>query len=402
MLSIAMLTVGQKVALLKLKKFIDNKDKTFLLKGSAGTGKTTLIHFFLKFLLKKIINEDVCVCAPTNVALGNIKSKTSEHNVNYSTIHSLLGYEHGYDNNGTIYFSKGVGSFDIPYKLIIIDEASMINQQMSEDLDEINAQILYIGDDYQLPPVNEKDSPVFENTPGFELTEIVRTDGLIPLYDYARFNYIKSNVKQLLNLKNIYIKKNVSTVIDLLINKKSVMNFKFLAYTNFRVSNLNDMVRIKLFGRNAKKYCDGERLTFRGHYKIGEIKFHTADEIKVFGITRKTVEHEYGKFEVYELDIGIPLYIVHENDEERYTNKLEIHKANTKKDKKWDEFYEISQKLMPPVDYGYASTIHLSQSCTYKNTVIDMIDINKYCRESKKKCEYTGITRASDSVILLF
>ena len=86
------LSETQKNAILKLKKFIFNNDKKYyILKGSAGTGKTTVITKLLES--DELNNFKGVFSATTNKAVSVLKQISSfDENKSYSflTIHKLL------------------------------------------------------------------------------------------------------------------------------------------------------------------------------------------------------------------------------------------------------------------------------------------------------------------------
>ena len=165
-------TLRQEVVLQQLSQFIleNNNDKVFLLKGFAGTGKTTIIGTIVTNLWHA--QQKFVLMAPTGRAAKVI--------TNYSkstafTIHKK------------IYFPKkqkgGGVSFTLqPNKhrntLFIVDEASMIPDTPADSklfengslLDDLmtyvysghKCKLLLIGDTAQLPPVNLALSPALD------------------------------------------------------------------------------------------------------------------------------------------------------------------------------------------------------------------------------------------------
>lgn len=199
----------QKTALSKLENFILGSNKIFILKGYAGTGKTTLIKGLIGFINET--GKHVQLMAPTGRAANVIQQKTKHV---ASTIHSAI-----YNFNDLVeYKSKdtdGSETFKYYFRLkvtpdnnrniYIIDEDSMISDVYSEgeffrfgsgtllsDLMEntkiqnptTNAKIIFIGDPGQLPPIGMNISPALSEeylyehfnlqADGFELTEITR------------------------------------------------------------------------------------------------------------------------------------------------------------------------------------------------------------------------------------
>lgn len=160
------LTDRQKWALYKLVTGVRDKNlKEQSLGGYAGTGKSTIIKYLIQFF------PDFGVAAYTGKA-GNILRKKG---IPASTIHSKI-YKPFFDN-GVIYFDlnpdPGCNGF-------IIDEASMVPQDIYDDLKSYNMPMIFIGDHGQLEPVNSKLNLM--ESPMYTLEEIHRNAG-----DIAKF-----------------------------------------------------------------------------------------------------------------------------------------------------------------------------------------------------------------------
>lgn len=162
-------TRKQRIALEKLANFIlsKEKDEVFLLKGFAGTGKTTLIGTLVNSLWKSQMKS--VLMAPTGRA-AKVMSNYSKTQA--FTIHRK------------IYFPKKQGGGGVQFvlapnkhrnTLFIVDEASMIPDRAADSklfdngslLDDLmmfvysghNCKLLLIGDTAQLPPVHLSLSP---------------------------------------------------------------------------------------------------------------------------------------------------------------------------------------------------------------------------------------------------
>ena len=128
------------------------------------------------------------MAATTNKAvsvLQNMFGNQFEH-VDFKTIHKLCKIKRQISTYGDVIFNlnenpddpskkKNVYSYDI----IIIDECSMISKKILSILtslsQRIKGKIIFIGDKYQLPPVNEPISDVFDlPVKKMNLTKIVR------------------------------------------------------------------------------------------------------------------------------------------------------------------------------------------------------------------------------------
>ncbi|MCF6317658.1 MAG: AAA family ATPase, partial [Proteobacteria bacterium] len=127
----------------------------YIISGGPGTGKTTTVVRML--LLFKAINTDpkIALAAPTGKA-ANRMMQSINHLLPDSeqqaaqTLHRLMGYNH---QTNTLKYNR---NNPMPYDLIIVDEASMLDVTLTSALIKAlkpNAQLLLIGDKNQLPAV---------------------------------------------------------------------------------------------------------------------------------------------------------------------------------------------------------------------------------------------------------
>ncbi len=187
-------TLKQDIVLQKLAEFVisDAKDSLFLLKGYAGTGKTTLIGTLVKNLWNA--KKNAVLLAPTGRAakvISNYSGKQAQ------TIHRNIYYPKKSSNGGLAFQLKPNKSRNT---IFIVDEASMISDTASDSklfdngslLDDLmmyvysghKCKILFIGDTAQLPPVKLEVSPALEadtlslgfnkDVTQIELNEVVR------------------------------------------------------------------------------------------------------------------------------------------------------------------------------------------------------------------------------------
>lgn len=179
------LNPDQEKVILNLESFLESKDSVFILKGYAGTGKTTLI----KGLVEALDNEkkNFLVCAPTGRASKILRNKTGYGNTIHSTIYD-------FDNLITINsenedFAEHSFQFSFPIiklqenTIIIVDEASMISSKESKNelfnfgtnillndlltfaqLHNSHNKMIIIGDPAQLPPVGDNNSWALEKS----------------------------------------------------------------------------------------------------------------------------------------------------------------------------------------------------------------------------------------------
>jgi len=190
-------TEGQDKLLGELAVFLTiswrHPNALFILRGYAGTGKTTIVKALVDVLPK--IGKKTALLAPTGRAAKVLTSYTRKE---ANTIHRKIYFART-NKDGLIDLKLQVNYHK--HTLFIVDEASMIQHTMSAEgalfssrnlLDDLfqfvfsgeNCRMLFIGDSAQLPPVGLDHSPALDHEflqnayslgiDSFELTEVVR------------------------------------------------------------------------------------------------------------------------------------------------------------------------------------------------------------------------------------
>ena len=183
-------TNGQSIVMYHLSAFLlsQKENPTYILRGYAGTGKTTLVKTLVKTL--PAIGMKYILMAPTGRAAKVLSNYTGQ---NASTLHRRI-YQTKTFPDGSIRITRAENKFK--NALFIVDEASMIGEQKdfggSSLLDDLmgyvfsgeNCRLLLIGDTAQLPPVESNESPALDceylkrefpvTAATYELTEVKR------------------------------------------------------------------------------------------------------------------------------------------------------------------------------------------------------------------------------------
>lgn len=160
-------TNQQEAAIKAVRKWLGNKSgpQVFRLFGFAGSGKTTLAKE-----MAASVNGTVLYACFTGKAALVLKSKGC---FGASTIHSLIYKAIQDPDTGKIHFQMNPDSPLANAALLIIDEVSMVGEDLAHDLLSFDKKILVLGDPAQLPPV--KGEGFFINAePDVMLTEIHR------------------------------------------------------------------------------------------------------------------------------------------------------------------------------------------------------------------------------------
>ncbi len=149
---------------LKTKPGRRNAPQVFRLFGYAGTGKTTLARH-----VADNVDGKVLFAAFTGKAAHVMRSKGCDR---ASTIHSLI-YKARDSGEGTPSFDLWDDAPASKAELIVIDECSMVDQELGRDLLSFNVPVMVLGDPAQLPPI--QGGGFFTGTePDAMLTEVHR------------------------------------------------------------------------------------------------------------------------------------------------------------------------------------------------------------------------------------
>jgi energy-coupling factor transporter ATP-binding protein EcfA2 len=206
------LSNDQRTALEKIKVFLDSDTQVFMLKGYAGSGKTTILKGLVEYL--KAEKKNFALMAPTGRAAKVIREKTGQEAF---TIHkSIYSYDELEEVQVTDeeggqsfrYHFKISNNTDVANKIFIVDEASMVSDAKSQGeffrfgtdhllsdvmaytgvASRINgAKVIFVGDPCQLPPVGDNSSKAFDasyleekfkvSIDGAEMKEVKRQGG---------------------------------------------------------------------------------------------------------------------------------------------------------------------------------------------------------------------------------
>lgn len=159
------LTAGQEKGLKIAVERYKNKKPYTVIAGYAGSGKSTLVRFIIDTL--DIYEDDVVYIAYTGKASLVLKNKGC---YNSMTAHKLL-YHAKERPDGTYDFIPRA-RLDYDYKIIVLDECSMLPQEMWELLLSHHVHVIALGDPGQLPPIEGVSAML--NCPDIMLDEVVR------------------------------------------------------------------------------------------------------------------------------------------------------------------------------------------------------------------------------------
>lgn len=431
------LTSDQTKALDKLIAFLhkDNKEKIFILRGSAGTGKTTLIKYILENIPEYFTQTNLC--AFTNKAVKVIGRKTGKHG---STLHQLL-YKVEQDDE-KIRFVKKVINAEAP-TLCVVDEASMITDRINSKAEVFQStpllsdllvyicsghqrnKMIFVGDPCQLPPmgyrVDEK-APALEKeyfiknkkltVSDFELKEVVRQAEESYILKFAtrlRDHILYSAplerklTARILENKTSAIKKYAEEY-DALDEEKVMV----LAWTNVDVNWWNDVIRSRL-KLDSDTLQPGTRVVFDRTWTDSMqvidksetgIIISTDTEVKHFAglqfreVTIETTDLTGEKCECTAYAMLDHLLSTNgtldaEQEKELVHQVMVSNPTYREMPRPWNDPFVGALRLR----YGYALTCHKAQGSEFKNVIL-----HPYFPKHDIRWLYTAVTRAQNDL----
>lgn len=427
-------------ALNEMDRFMKSNETSMTLSGYAGTGKTSLMEMIAKKGQKQ--NRPVMFCATTNKAAAVLNDRVSKAGFKASTLNKVFGINvevdssKAYNARNLVNVLKDVDI--MPGTTIIIDEASMINEENYKILNDIakehRLKIIYVGDEAQLAPVNEdKISKVFRNGEGkvIHLTQVERTDDNAilkeatairngePLSKVSSFNSKGEGVAYI----SPQHQEAINEVIDKYVKglKQNPNYFRILAYTNKAVTAYNNQVR-ELLGYDSPIPHVGEPMTGYANWgyewRTKSYRFINSESYKVTQVGRPTtvqtrldngtpvvmqavpitLEDSLGNIDTFNfMDIknnaqNRQSAMILANEKKRLWNEAkraygrEAKAAVYAKINAIDSFLFVNDNIednshnllqAKTIDFGYALTIHKSQGSTFTHVLMDDVDVSR-------------------------
>jgi len=412
--------------------------KYYLLDGAGGCGKSTLISELCKYGYLNNLSYEIL--APTNKSSGILQSSLKSNKIagcypNVKTIAKFLGYKLEIDEEtGEKVITYSTECEKLFYDFMIIDECSMISKEQLKMLRKVNSKIIFIGDDCQLPPINEIHSSVysldFEGTSTLlknMRTEVEDLSNFITLFRHGVYNNrLSHNYSRSENyhLRDLELFKQ--RMVDSFRNSEDAI---VLCWTNVRCNMYNTYIRSSLFDvpeEDLDKFYAGEKLTFSGYWcghKTSQTLIINSVNIvdkKIYypeckceepngvcdtcGIkfTHKT---KFKVIKFYELTTADDkLLVVYDEKHSRgLYNILSYHKKQClvlKNKKKWKQYYNYRDQYIVPITHSYCSTVHKAQGSGYHTVYVDMNNIllNNTLTE-KLRLLYVAFSRARSNIV---
>lgn len=253
------------------------RGEIFTLKGYAGTGKTTLLKEALRPLAAPTM------LAPTAKAVALLEAAASTLGGEAMTLHRWLGYDHTFDEETgkEVFIRKDRPSeYDPdPAQPVVIDEVSMVGSEMwaqiKAEVARFGLMCVAMGDPLQLPPIGEDASPAWAEASGVELTEVMRSSGILTRVVLAVREHIQSEAPPVI-LRSAsdgsgaveVIESSAALLDDYIARIKGGRDAMLVAWTNEVVRWTNARVRAAIVGEDTAPFVAGEVLVITKPYQL--------------------------------------------------------------------------------------------------------------------------------------
>lgn len=381
------LSEDQQKALAKLLAWYTDPEKPqfITLGGYAGTGKTTLIAIFKNELLKLDKNVKLAFCSYTGKAAQNLKNKLKEAGAlsvkdSVSTIHGLIytpreagGLIAGWDKKDAL-----------ERHLIIVDEASMVDGLIWQDLLSYNIPIIAVGDHGQLPPISGKfnlmEKPQLLLTqihrqaaenPIITVSEFARTTGLVPPKKYGTgvYKYLKEDPDAQEKSGELLECYSPDTLI-------------LCGYNNTR-NRLNQHIRANR-GYETPNPASGDRvICLRNNHKKAIFN----------GMLGTITSIVPAQKDWYQAEIQL------DDREKPYEGLIYAPQFNARTGVNFTKDRQLAM-IGDLFDFGYALTVHKAQGSQAKKVIMFEERFAQMDDEMWRRWLYTGITRAEEELYL--
>lgn len=382
-------TTDQRTALNAIVSWWQKPEHSYItLGGYAGTGKTSLLSVIRQILNKLNPKLSVAFCAYTGKASQVLEMTLQQHKArkggdSVSTIHSLI-YAPVVDKTGKI--SRWKKKTSLKADLIIVDEASMVDRDVWEDLLTFGLPILAVGDHGQLPPIRPGFSLMIRpdikletihrqaaDNPIIKLSMIARETGTVPVGDFGQ------GVRKLSRYDS-----ETGSEIEMMMQSFRNDLLVLSGYNQSRVK-LNKQMRSYFdFGSDAPSHGD-RVICLKNNWEKG-IYNGMVGRIRVI---RDKINDS--RFEIFEAEIEMENGIIYEGNilADQFDSPISLAEKINKKDN------------VELFDFGYALTVHKAQGSQAKRVLL-FEERNKHMTdEDWQRWIYTGITRAEEELTIV-
>lgn len=445
-------TLKQKHLIELLSNFIfeDDKQALFLLKGYAGTGKTTSISTFVNLLWRA--NKKAVLLAPTGRAAKVIAVYSKKKAF---TIHKKIYFPKKQSNGGVDFVLKQNKHSNT---IFIVDEASMIpdskqtqnffeTRSLLDDLISFvysgnNCQLIFIGDTAQLPPVKLEVSPALNSeillydyhkkVTEIELDDVMRQHESSGILANATALRIAIN-KELNHFKfDVYFPDIVRLIDgyeieDALVTayeKAGVEDTAFIVRSNKRANQYNQQIRMSIRGQeNEISAGDYIMVVKNNYYWLPESSTagfiangDICEVLKLFSI-KELYGFKFAEVELRMIDypdmkpfetVLLLDTLTSESPSLSYEESNKLYQA-VKEDyahekSKYKQFLGVKNNKYfnaLQVKFSYTITCHKSQGGQWKTVFIEQPYLPEGVSKAYFRWLYTAVTRAQEKLYLI-
>jgi ATP-dependent exoDNAse (exonuclease V) alpha subunit len=429
-----------------------NNNEIFLLKGYAGTGKTTVIATIVNNLVE--IRKKYVLLAPTGRAakvIANYSAKPA------FTIHKKIYFPKKGTGGGVRFTLQQNKHKDT---IFIIDESSMISDSDSESkmyangslLDDLisyvysgtNCKMILLGDTAQLPPVNLDISPALNvETLGMNYDKEVRSIELDEVMRQEENSGILSNATELRELlKDDFItdfRFNLNGFSDIVrltdgydiqdaINSSysnfSIEDTSFIVRSNKRANQYNQQIRTRILDKESELSTGDFLMVVKNNYfwlkESDEAGFIANGDIlevlEIFSI-KELYGFNFAKVKVRMVDypnqkpietVLLLDTITSESPSLTYDESNRLYQEVMKDYEDEKPAYRRFQKVKEneyfnalQVKFSYAITCHKSQGGQWSNVFVEQPYLPNGIDRDYIRWLYTAVTRAKDKLYLI-
>ncbi|CAM1364892.1 ATP-dependent endonuclease [Tenacibaculum litoreum] len=431
--------------------FSDDNRALFLLKGYAGTGKTTIISTVVHNLWK--IGQKAVLLAPTGRAAKVISGYSNRQAF---TIHKKIYFPKKQSSGAVNFVMQPNKHTDT---LFIVDEASMIsdekqNAKLFENgslLDDLisyvysgkNCKIIFIGDTAQLPPVKLTMSPALEadklsfefnkEVTEIELDEVVRQEEgsgilanatdlrLLIQNDSTHFQF-DVNYPDIIRLQDGYdIQDAITTAYD---GEIGVEDTAIIVRSNKRANQYNQQIRTKIRGQENEISTGDYVMVVKNNYywlkdssSAGFIANGDICEVMRINSIKELYGFKFAEVEVRMIDypdmkpfetVLLLDTLASESPSLTYEESNRLYEA-VKEDfahekSKYKQFMGVKKNKYfnaLQVKFSYAMTCHKSQGGQWKTVFIEQPYLPDGASVEYLRWLYTAVTRAQEKLYLI-
>lgn len=447
-------TVKQNLFFQKIADFLisTSNDEIFVLKGYAGTGKTTIISTVINHL--EAINMKCVLLAPTGRAAKVISNYSGKPAY---TIHKRI-YFPKKSKSGGVSFTLQQNKFK--NTIFIVDESSMISD-ISQDsklyengslLDDLffyveagkNCKLLLVGDTAQLPPVNMTISPALDintlslhyqkNVQHIELDEVMRqaeTSGILYNATQLRdlldshfidtFQFNLTGFKDIIRLQDGY---DIQDAIHGAYDNYGLEDTVFIVRSNKRANQYNQQIRASILSKESELSTGDYLMVVKNNYfwlkEESEAGFiANGDIIEILEIRK--IQELYG-FKFATVKIRMVDYpnqapfdtilmldtitsespsLTYEQSNQLYQEVLLDYEDERQQYKKLQKVKENEYFNALQVKFSYAITCHKSQGGQWKTVFVEQPYLPDGIDVDYVRWLYTAITRAEEKLYLI-